>query len=114
MADAKLDHLMPGHAVDALALVNHVTSPRRQQSRDGSQGRGLARPIRADEGHDFVRVDPQRQILDGGDIAVADAHVFELKDQFLAYASVAVRVGRFARYGHDWVVLRAPPPALPR
>ena len=67
----------PAHARESLALERHRAPPRAQQARDRAQGRGLARPVGADQGDDLARADVQAEALHRRDVAVEDVQVLD-------------------------------------
>src|SRR4051812_2329660 len=79
MGDAVAEHparLGPG---DVAALEGDGAGAGRHETRDRPQGRRLARAVRADERHELAGLDPDRDALEGGDVAVAADEVADLK-----------------------------------
>ena len=87
LADAELDHLVAGDAVDGAALVDDLARHRAQQAGDGAQRGRLAGAVGPDQGHDLAGVDGEIQLLHGGDVAVVDADALQLEDGLLALAA---------------------------
>ena len=70
MGQALLHDLVRADALDALALVQHITRFGVQQAGDGLQGGGFSCTVGTDQGDDLALVDLERDVLHGVDVAV--------------------------------------------
>ena len=79
MGKARFHDFMGAHALDALALVDHIAGLGFQQAGDGLQGGGLTGTIGTDQGDDLALIDLEGNALDGVDVAVVNVDVIDLQ-----------------------------------
>ena len=79
MGKARFHDFMGAHALDALALVDHIAGLGFQQAGDGLQGSGLTGTIGTDQGDDLALIDLEGNALDGVDVAVVNVDVIDLQ-----------------------------------
>ena len=79
LCKAAFHDLVGAHAFDAFALVQHIAGAGLQKAGNGFQGGGFARAVGTDQGDDLARVDGERDILYGVDVAVVDVDAVHLQ-----------------------------------
>ena len=79
LCKAALHDLVGAHALDALALVQHIAGAGLQQTGNGFQGGGFARAVGTDQGDDLARIDGEGDILYGVDVAIVDVDAVYLQ-----------------------------------
>src|SRR4029453_11716024 len=79
LRDAETDPLAGGEPADLLTAVDDAAAPDREQPRDGAEGRALARPVGADQGHHLSRVHDEAQLFQRVDAAVVDGKAGDLE-----------------------------------
>src|SRR3972149_3256288 len=94
VADAHPAALVHGQARDLLTLEEDPAALRRQQADHHVEGRGLPRPVGAEQAHDLTTLDVERHVVD--DLALLEPLDEPLGDQ--------------AFHGSTPSVLAAPPP----
>ena len=72
MRDAEPDDVGRAEAVEAPPVELDVPAAERQEPRHGAQGRGLARPVAADESHRLALADLERGFVHSRHVSVAD------------------------------------------
>ena len=65
MRDAKLGDFLGRQPIDPLPGEPDPARAWTLEARDRAQRRALARPVRADQGHDLAFLDPDRDVLEG-------------------------------------------------
>ena len=84
LGQALFNYLVRRQLGDVLAAELYGARPGAEQARDGLQCRGLARAVRAYEGHDLALVHVEGHSLYGVDGAVIDVDVLDF--QYLLHA----------------------------
>ena len=79
LCKAAFHDLVGAHALDALALVQHIAGAGLQKAGNGFQGGGFARAVGTDQGDDLACVDGERDILYGVDVAIVDVDAVRLQ-----------------------------------
>jgi len=80
--DAGADHVVGRQAADFLAPVADAAPRRVQLPGQGLQGGSLARPVGADQGHGFPRINVEGDAFDRLNAAVGDAQTFRDEQGF--------------------------------
>ena len=79
------------------ALEHHLAASRAQQPGDGAQRRRLAGAVRPDQGDDLAAVHLEVEVLDGGDVAVADRQLVQREQRFAVLRRGATLGGGLGR-----------------